>query len=215
MDQVQKFRKRMMVGKFGLNNLNRMSTTVPDAEKILWPQAKLKTSRVFEKLVRRRVSSRAFKNKTFRPENLRALLETSTAAAVSKAGDIDCFDLALWIRRVAGIPDGFYIYDASESCLRATKPLSKKPWSEDYIPDHSRVLLCIRARPEKLISAYGQRGWRFLWMTAGSCWAHLYLASADLKVGCCGVGGSPEEMGRGKAEQGIISPIAFIVFGQI
>ncbi|MFN7453587.1 MAG: nitroreductase family protein [Pseudobdellovibrionaceae bacterium] len=211
------FKQRITAGKIRIAGQNHLTLYGAERQRAISLKGLAGSTKglSFSRLTKKRRSSRVFSKGKIELSQVAYLLENSLGRSISKAGNLDCVDVSLWIRNVNGLKNGFYRYDCLNKCLLSSKPSTKIRWSAEYMPANTSVLLCLRARPELLIEAYGARGWRFLWISLGSSWAHFYLAAADLKLGCCGLGGMPELLGLDVSEKRNVQPAAFMVFGKI
>jgi SagB-type dehydrogenase family enzyme len=113
--------------------------------------------------------------------------------AVASAGALYPLELYVHAARVASISPGLYHYSPKEHCLhqlRATDP-ALVPSSTLY-PDlvlRASLSLFVTAVFERSTWKYGERGYRYALMEAGSVAQNVGLIAAALGLGCFGLGG--------------------------
>jgi SagB-type dehydrogenase family enzyme len=98
--------------------------------------------------------------------------------------------LGVFVNQVAGVPAGTYRYDRDRHRLDLldTAPpgpfLQRSYFLSNYNLDRAAAVVAVQGRPEAVIQAAGDRGYRLLNAAAGALAQAIYLASAALGLGC-------------------------------
>ncbi len=89
--------------------------------------------------------------------------------------------------------DGFYILDRSQKAYSLVQAgnhietMTKICLGQEWLA-RSALHFLFMTNFETLDQNWGPRGYRYAMLTAGSLGQRLYLASASMKIGCCGIG---------------------------
>jgi SagB-type dehydrogenase family enzyme len=98
--------------------------------------------------------------------------------------------LLAFVHNVEGVPRGAYAYDGRRHCLWE---IARRDFSlflqehyrlQNYNVAEAAALLVIAGRPERVLEACGNRGYRILNAEVGLVAQSIYLASTALKISC-------------------------------
>lgn len=151
----------------------------------------------FVEAVRRRRSSRNFKDKAISAEDFTRLLDLVCAPMAGPADKDDGWQPGLQVGflagRLAGVDPGLYLVSRSErsyglvSAGNYSRTVAEVCLDQTWLK-FSSVQFLFMANLRALDDRWGPRGYRYAMMDAGRLAQRLYLGAAALGLGCCGIG---------------------------
>ena len=139
--------------------------------------------------------------------------------SVPSAGGLYPLELYLLLRRVEGIEDGIYHYDARAHELAL---LRAGDWKDDAesvfyawpFVTEANVIVCQAAMFQRIQKKYGPRGYRYALLEAGHVAQNLCLAATALQLGTLCMGGWRDGalnrlLGLSAPEEGVVYAVAF------
>jgi len=114
------------------------------------------------------------------------------------AGALYPLETYLVVNRVDGLKEGLYHYNVRKTALELIKKGAQGPALtaaafEQGMCARAAVVFALTAIADRCKWKYAQRAWRYVYMEAGHLGQSLYLAAADLGLGCCAVGAFYDE----------------------
>ena len=101
-------------------------------------------------------------------------------------------ELYLVINNVENLPQGLYHYESKTHSLRLLEEANLKNWitkvslGQEMLATANFVV--IKTGRWDRVRAYGDRGFRHLYLMAGAVGENLYLMATSMGLGACGVG---------------------------
>ena len=152
-------------------------------------------SDTIEQVIQRRGSTRKFTRESLSFLQLSTLLEHATrslpADFLKKSGNL-LNDLYLIVHNVEGLPPGAYFFRRQENQLELLKEGTFRDRAgylglEQELPADASVDFFFLADLTKILSAFGNRGYRAAQLEAGIVGGKLYLAAYAQKLGATGL----------------------------
>ena len=103
----------------------------------------------------------------------------------------------LTLKQSEGLPKGLYHYNVSGHALDVLPYTMGDEahfphfFSYEWVQNASAAVFftCVFSR---IVGKYGDRGYRYALLEAGHAGQNMYLASTELHIGCCGLGGTQD-----------------------
>ncbi len=148
-----------------------------------------------EEVIERRASTRRFARKAISLSDLSTILDCATrgiGADLLPDSKAQLNDLYLIVNRVDGLASGAYFYRRDERAVELLKEGDKSERAayltlEQDLGGDSSVTVFFMYDMNKLLAAYGNRGYRAVQMEAGIIGGKIYIASYTLGRGATGL----------------------------
>ena len=180
-------------------------------------------------LQRARRSCRTFAARSLSLETLAALLAGTQGVvgateasflrrSTPSAGGLYPLDQWAFVRRIAGLADGLYRYDALGHALveidreDVTARLAAALYAYPFLVD-ANVVVAFVARFSRTQDKYGPRGYRYILLEAGHCAQNLCLRAVELGLETLCIGGFADhavnaQLGLDPQEAGVVYLVA-------
>jgi len=118
--------------------------------------------------------------------------------SVPSAGGLFPMEIYLVARRVDSLPPGLYHFQVEDTSLALLREGDLVPavWEGTYQQDSAAdpaLFLLISARFDRTTRKYADRGYRYVYMEAGSVYQNVYLEAASLGLGTVVMGAFNDE----------------------
>ncbi len=177
----------------------RYKRNIPPAKGTVIPLVPLEDAKrpkdTIEQVISRRGSTRQFSRDPITYQQLSTMLSQSTRGVPADFVDpmgAHLNDLYLIVNNVVGLAPGAYFYrweDNSLELLKAGEFRNKAGYLglEQQLPADAAVDIFFLADLNRILEAYGNRGYRAMQLEAGILGGKFYLAAYAQKLGCTGL----------------------------
>jgi len=177
----------------------RYKRNIPPAKGTVIPLVPLEDAKrpkdTIEQVISRRGSTREFSRDPITYQQLSTMLSQSTRGVPADFVDpigAHLNDLYLIVNNVVGLAPGAYFYrweDNSLELLKAGEFRNKAGYLglEQQLPADAAVDIFFLADLNRILEAYGNRGYRAMQLEAGILGGKFYLAAYAQKLGCTGL----------------------------